>query len=123
MVNKAIIVGRLGHDASARTTADGMVISNFSVATDERRKGEQVTEWHSVVAFGKLAEICNQYLTKGKLVYVSGKIQTRTWDDKDGNRKSRTEIIADEMQMLDSKPDNGGIRKQSDIPAGDSIPF
>jgi single-strand DNA-binding protein len=108
MINKAILVGRLGADPEVRYTPDGAMVTNFRIATDEQWKdknGEKVqkTEWHKVVAFGKLAEICGKYLVKGKLVYLEGRIQTRAWDDKEGVKRYTTEIVASNMQMLDSK--------------------
>ena len=108
MINKAILVGRLGADPEVRYTPDGAMVTNFRIATDEQWKdknGEKVqkTEWHKIVAFGKLAEICGKYLVKGKLVYLEGRIQTRTWDDKEGVKRYTTEIVASNMQMLDSK--------------------
>jgi single-strand DNA-binding protein len=111
MVNKAILIGRLGKDPEVRYTPDGTMITNFNLATDEQWKdktGEKVqkTEWHRIVAFGKLAEICGNYLVKGKLIFVEGRIQTRSWEDKDGVKRYTTEIIASNMQMLDSKGQN-----------------
>lgn len=105
-VNKVILIGHLGRDPETRTTQSGMTVGNFTLATTERFKGEDRTEWHRIVAFGKLAEICGQYLTKGKQVYVEGRLQTRDWEDKDGNKRSTTEIIANEMRMLGSKGDS-----------------
>ena len=106
MINKAILVGRLGKDPEVRYTPDGTMITNFSVATDEQWKdknGEKVqkTEWHRIVTYRKLAEICGQYLHKGSLVYIEGRIQTRSWDDKEGVKHYTTEINASEMKMLD----------------------
>jgi single-strand DNA-binding protein len=111
MVNKAILIGRLGKDPEVRYTPDGTMITNFNLATDEQWKdknGEKVqkTEWHRIVTFGKLAEICGNYLVKGKLIFVEGRIQTRSWEDKDGVKRYTTEIIASNMQMLDSKGQN-----------------
>lgn len=108
MINKVILVGRLGADPEIRYTPDGTMVTNFRLATDESYKnksGERVqrTEWHKIVTFRKLAEICGNYLTKGKLVYVEGRIQTRSWDDKEGIKRYTTEIIASDMKMLDSK--------------------
>ena len=113
MINKAILVGRLGADPEVRYTPDGAMVTNFRLATDEQRKdksGERVktTEWHRIVTFGKLAEICGKYLTKGKMVFVEGRIQTRAWEDKEGNKRSTTEIVASDMRMLDSKGQRGG---------------
>ena len=109
-VNKAIIVGTLGQDPDVKYTTNNNTIVNVSVATNEEWKdkntGEKVkkTEWHRIVVFGKLAEICAQYLKKGGQVYFEGKIQTRKWQDESGNDKWTTEIVANEMQMLGGKP-------------------
>ncbi|MCX5853836.1 MAG: single-stranded DNA-binding protein [Deltaproteobacteria bacterium] len=108
MVNKVLLIGRLGKDPEVRYTPDGMMVTNFSMATDEQRKdknGQKVqrTEWHRIVTFGKLAEICSSYLSKGKLIFIEGRIQSRSWEDKDGNKRTTTEIVAANMQMLDSK--------------------
>ena len=108
MVNKAILIGRLGKDPEVRYTPDGTMVTNFNLATDEQWKdksGEKVqkTEWHRIVTFGKLAEICGNYLVKGKLIFVEGRIQTRSWEDKDGVKRFTTEIVANDMKMLDSK--------------------
>jgi single-strand DNA-binding protein len=111
MVNKVILIGRLGKDPDVRYTPDGTMVTNFTLATDEQRKdknGEKVqkTEWHRIVTFGKLAEICGNYLVKGKLVFVEGRIQTNSWEDKEGVKRFSTEIIASNMRMLDSKGQN-----------------
>jgi single-strand DNA-binding protein len=108
-VNKAILVGRLGRDPETRYTSGGQAVANFTLATDETykdRSGERQkrTEWHRVVLWGKLAEITQQYVKKGMLVYVEGRIQTRQWEDKrDGQKKSTTEIVANVMRMLTSR--------------------
>ncbi len=120
MVNKAILIGRLGKDPEVRYTPDGTMVTNFNLATDEQWKdknGEKVqkTEWHRIVTFGKLAEICGNYLVKGKLIFVEGRIQTRSWEDKDGVKRFTTEIIANNMQMLDSKG-----QAKADEPSSDS---
>jgi len=112
-VNKAILVGRLGRDPETRYTGGGQAVANFSVATDHSykdRNGERQkkTEWHKIVAWGKLAEIVQQYLKKGSLVYIEGRIETREWQDKEGQKRYSTEIIASEMKMLGSKGDGGG---------------
>jgi single-strand DNA-binding protein len=97
-----------------RYTTDGTAVANFSVATsdqwNDKNTGEkrERTEWHRIVAFARLAEICGQYLTKGKQVYIEGKIQTREWEDKDGNRRWTTEIVAQQMQMLGTRGDRSG---------------
>jgi single-strand DNA-binding protein len=107
VVNKAILIGRLGKDPEVRYTPDNKMVTNFNLATDESYKdknGEknQKVEWHKIVTFGKLAEICGEYLKKGKLVFIEGRIQTRSWEDKDGVKRFTTEIIASSMQMLDA---------------------
>lgn len=106
MVNKVILVGRLGRDPETRYTSSGQAVCNFTMATDENfksRSGErqQRTEWHRIVMWGKLAEIAQQYLKKGQLVYIEGRLQTRQWDDKrDGSKKQTTEVVANAMKML-----------------------
>lgn len=113
-INKVILVGRLGRDPEVRSTPSGATVAKFSIATDEKftdRSGERQerTEWHNIVAWAKLAEICGQYLKKGKLVYIEGSLRTDSWDDKEtGQKKYRTEIIARDMQMLDRKGDDEG---------------
>jgi single-strand DNA-binding protein len=114
MINKVILVGRLGKDPEIRSTPQGTSVAKFTVATDEKftdRAGEKQerTEWHNIVAWGKLGEICGQYLKKGKLVYIEGSIRTDSWDDKEsGQKKYRTEIVARDMKMLDRRGDEGG---------------
>ena len=110
-VNKVILVGRLGRDPEVKYTPSGAAVAKFSVATDEvfkDRSGEQQkrTEWHNIVAWNKLAEICGQYLTKGKQVYIEGSIRSRQWEDQAGNKRTSYEIIASRMQMLGSRADN-----------------
>ncbi len=124
-LNKVILIGRLGKDPEMRYTPQGVAVTTFNVATNESykdREGKEVenTEWHRVVAWRKLAEICGQYLKKGSLVYIEGKLKTRTYDDKDGVKKYITETIADQMQMLDSKRDSmgGGERSTSSHDTG-----
>ncbi|HET7214206.1 MAG TPA: single-stranded DNA-binding protein [Terriglobia bacterium] len=109
-VNKVILIGRVGRDPEVRYTSGGAPVANFSVATDESfksRNGEQQqhTEWHKVVAWNKLAEICGEYLTKGKLVYIEGSIRSREWEDQSGNKRTTVEIVARNMQMLGSRSD------------------
>jgi single-strand DNA-binding protein len=106
MINKAILIGRLGKDPEVRYTSDGTMVVNFNLATDEQWKDkdgekQQKTEWHRIVAWGKLAEICGNYLVKGKLVYVEGKITYRSWEDKEGVKRYSTEIVINDMKMLD----------------------
>ena len=137
MINKVILVGRLGADPEVRYTADGAMVTTFRLATDEQWKdksGErtQKTEWHRIVAFRKLAEICGSYLSKGRLVYVEGKLQTRAWEDKEGQKRFTTEIVASNMQILDrgpSKDQDGGTDERMPTNAGteqasdDDVPF
>ena len=114
MINKVILVGRLGKDPEIRSTPQGTTVAKFTIATDEKftdKSGEKQerTEWHNIVAWGKLGEICGQYLRKGKLVYIEGSIRTDSWDDKEsGQKKYRTEIVANTMKMLDRRGDEGG---------------
>lgn len=121
-LNKAMIIGRLGSDPDVRYTQSNTAVATLSVATNERFKDsngefQDRTEWHRVVAWGRLAEICQQYLKKGSLVYIEGPIQTRQWEDKDGQKRYTTEIKALQMTMLDSKgdnlPDNIGAPQES----------
>ena len=112
-VNKAILVGNLGKDPELRYTPSGTAVATFSLATTERYKDrdgnrQEKTEWHNIVAWRQLAEICGKFLHKGKQVYIEGKIQNRSYDDRDGNRRYITEIVADQMQMLGSRDDNQG---------------
>jgi single-strand DNA-binding protein len=104
-VNKVILVGRLGRDPETRYTGGGQAVANFSVATDESYKdknGERQkrTEWHKIVVWSKLAEIAQQYLRKGSLLYLEGRIQTREWQDKEGQKRTTTEIVATNFRML-----------------------
>ena len=113
MLNKVQLIGRLGGAPESKFTPDGMQIVNFSLATDESFKGKdgsrtQKTEWHKIVTFGKLAEICANYLVKGKLIYIEGRIQTRSWEDKEGTKRYTTEIVMSNMQMLEKKGDSNG---------------
>jgi len=106
-LNKVMIIGNLGKDPEMRFTANGSSVATFPVAVSRQvpsGEGErrEETEWFSVVAWNKLAELCNQYLQKGRKVYVEGRLQTRSWDAPDGTKKYRTEVIAQEVQFLDS---------------------
>ena len=107
MVNKVILVGNLGRDPEIRSLPSGQPVASFSVATSRRYKDrdgnrQEQTEWHNIVCFGKQAEIAGQYLTKGKQVYVEGRLQTRSWE-RDGQKHFRTEIVCDNFQMLGSR--------------------
>ena len=115
-VNKVIILGNVGQDPETKFTASGTAIANLSVATSEswkdKQTGQQVdkTEWHRVVAFNRLAEIIGEYVKKGSKVYIEGKLTTRKWQDQGGADRYTTEIVASEMQMLDSRGDNSGAQ-------------
>lgn len=120
-LNKAMIIGRLGQDPEVRYTQSNTAVANMSIATSERYKDKQGewkenTEWHRVVAWGRTAEICQEYLKKGSQVYIEGPIQTRQWEDKDGQTRYTTEIKALTMTMLDSKGDGGGGGNVPDKP-------
>lgn len=104
-LNKVILIGNLGRDPEVRYTGNGTAVANFTLATNERwrdRNGERQerTEWHRIVAWARLAEICAEYLRKGQQIYIEGRIQTREWEDRDGNKRYTTEIVANDMQML-----------------------
>lgn len=101
-INKVILIGHLGRDPEIRYSQSGMAVARFSLATTEKWSGEEKTEWHNVVCFGKLAEIVGEYLSKGRLVFVEGRLQTRSWDDQNETKRYATEIIANVMQMLGS---------------------
>ncbi|WP_305044412.1 single-stranded DNA-binding protein [Geoalkalibacter sp.] len=112
-INKVILVGNLGKDPELRYTPSGVPVATFSLATSERFKNkdgqmQDKTEWHNIVAWRQLAEICGKYLHKGKQVYIEGKIQTRKYQDRDGNDRYITEIVADQMQMLGGRGEEGG---------------
>ena len=126
-VNKVILIGNLGRDPEVRYSPNGGAIANITLATSESWKdkntGEQVdkTEWHRVVFFRRLAEIAGEYLKKGSKVYIEGKLQTRKWQDKDGNDRYTTEVVANEMQMLDSRGGSTSYN-QDETPAAQSTP-
>ena len=112
MINKAILIGNLGADPEIRYTQSGTQVATFNVATTERWRGQdgqmqESTEWHKIVAWARLAEICGEYLQKGSRVYIEGRIQTRKWQDQNGNDRYTTEIIAKEMKMLSPRGDGG----------------
>lgn len=137
MLNKVMIIGNLGRDPEVRTTPSGQNVANFTVATNRKWKDrdgnlQEKTEWHQVVCWGRQAEIAGQYLTKGKLIYVEGRLETRSWEDKThGDKRYRTEIICDNFQMLgrrgDSYEGGGGGGGGQDSGGGsnydDDIPF
>lgn len=144
MINKVILIGNLGKDPEIRYTQSGAAVVNFSIATTERWKGQdgqqqEQTEWHNIVAWKRLAEICSEFLSKGSKVYIEGKLQTRKWQDKDGNDRYTTEIVARDMQMLTPRgagagggsygDNNGSGGGYNDLPpeppsnTGDDVPF
>ena len=142
-INKVILIGRLGSDPEVRYTPSGVAVANFNIATSEEWKdkdsGEKKerTEWHRIVAWRRLGEICGEYLSKGKQVYIEGRLQTRDWEDRDGNKKYTTEIVATDVQFLgtrdsseSAKPRGTSSTSSADFqggpaqgPADDDIPF
>ncbi len=138
-VNKVILIGNLGRDPELRYTQGGQAVANFTLATSERfanKSGEQQerTEWHRIVAWGKTGELCAQYLSKGRSVYIEGRLQTREWEDKEGHKRSTTEIVAQNVTFLGPRtgaPSSAGSgagaepehREPTAPPASDEIPF
>ena len=132
-LNKVMLIGNVGKDPEMRFTPNGSPVTSFSIATNRvfnTPEGEkkQETDWFSVVTWSKLAELCNQYLTKGKLVYVEGRLQTRTWDGTDGQKHSRTEVIANQVIFLDRSGVGGTPEQKSEEPEhepseGGDLPF
>lgn len=132
-VNKVILIGNLGRDPEIRYTQSGQAVTNFTLATNETWKDKdgqkaEKTEWHRIVAWGKLAELCSQYLAKGRTVYIEGRLQTRDWEDKDGHKRQTTEINASTVQFLGGQGDGGQPKhdepNHSAPPAGDDdVPF
>ena len=131
-VNKAILIGNLGRDPELRYTQNGTAVASFTLATTEKSKEKEFTEWHRVVAWGRTAEVCAQYLNKGSKVYIEGRIQTREWE-KDGQKHKTTEIVALNVRFLDAPKQGAGNntpntpRAAADEgpppPDGDDIPF
>jgi len=134
-VNKVILIGNLGKDPELRYTSSGVAVATFSLATNESWKDpegnlQERTQWHNVVAWRKLAEICGEYLKKGGKVYIEGRLQYRNYDDKNGVKRSVTEVVMDEMVMLDSRAasssyDTGSAPSQQEETGGkvDDLPF
>lgn len=118
-INKVILIGNLGQDPEIRYTASGAAVANVNIATSEQWKDKDTgdmqerTEWHRLVFFGRLAEIVGEYLKKGSQVYVEGRLQTRKWQDRDGNDKYTTEIVVNEMQMLGGRGGSGNMGETS----------
>ena len=138
MINKVILIGNLGADPEIRYTQDGTPAASFTVATTETWKDksgakQESTEWHRVTAWRRLAEICGEYLSKGSRVYIEGKLQTRKWQDQNGNDRYTTEIVAREMKMLSPRGAGGAPGStagyggsdsfQEPPPMGDDVPF
>ncbi len=122
-VNRAILVGRLGRDPETRYTSGGQAVCNFTLATDETykdRNGERQkrTEWHRIVVWGKQAEIAQQYLHKGSLIFVEGRIQTRQWDDREGQKRTTVEIVASNFRMLGGRAEGGAMAAGASAGAG-----
>lgn len=113
-LNKAILIGNLGKDPEMRYTPSGAAVCNFSIATTERWKNkdngqlEEKTEWHNIVVWGKQAENCKEYLAKGRMVYIEGRLQTRSWEDKEGHKRYTTEVIAQTVQFLSPRGATSG---------------
>jgi len=128
MVNKVVLIGHVGQDPEVRHLDSGVAVTSFNLATNESYKdknGEKVTqtEWHRVVLWRGLAEVAEKYVKKGELLYIEGRIRTRAWDDKDGNKRYTTEIVADEMKMLGKKSEQGSSDpKESQTQNEDVIP-
>jgi single-strand DNA-binding protein len=128
-VNKVIIVGNLGADPEQKYTQNNTPVTNFRIATTDRwrdRESNELkerTEWHRVVAWGRLGEICAQYLRKGKQVYIEGRLQTRSWEDQDGNKRYATEIVAQTMQMLGRPGDEPGHQVAREAAEGSGRDF
>ncbi len=124
-LNKVLLIGRLGKDPEVRYTPDGAPVANFSLATsefwtDKSGTRQERTEWHNIVAWNKLADLSKRYLAKGRQVYVEGRLRTREWDDKDGNKRRTTEIVASQMVLLGSRPE--GMEAGGGAPAQRSAP-
>jgi len=127
-VNKVVIVGHIGADPETRFTPSGIAVANLNLATNESRKNSEGeyqdhTEWHSCVLFGKRAEFAGEYLKKGQLVYLEGRLQTRSWEDDSGTKKYRTEVIGNEITMLGKKVGTGGSSQERNDTSDDDLPF
>ena len=127
-VNKVVIVGHIGADPETRFTPSGTAVANFNVATNESRKNsdggyQDHTEWHSCVLFGKRAEFAGEYLKRGQLIYLEGRLQTRSWEDDSGTKKYKTEVIGNEITMLGKKVGTGGSSQEGNDTSDDDLPF
>jgi single-strand DNA-binding protein len=127
-VNKVILIGNVGRDPELRYTQSGQAVANFSLATTERfqnRSGEREerTEWHRIVAWGRTAELCAQYLSKGRSAYIEGGLRTREWEDREGQKRRTTEVHVNNVQFLGSpRGESGGARSESSPPRGSGTP-
>ena len=130
-MNKAMVIGNLGNDPEIRYTQSEIPVATFSVASTERWKDsdgdkQERTQWHRVVAWRRLAEVCGEHLHKGNKVYIEGKMQTRKWEDQDGNTRYTTEIVARDLEMIGGRQENAGVPQEGDNtepPMPDDIPF
>lgn len=127
-VNKVILIGRLGTDPEVRYTSNGGAVANFNVATneswtDKSGQKQERTEWHRVVVWGKLAELCGQYLSKGRQAFIEGKLQTRDWTDKEGTKRYTTEVVAQNVQFLGGSSEKGAGSNTSDFAPSSSNEF
>jgi single-strand DNA-binding protein len=126
-VNKVIVIGRLGADPEIRYTSSGSAVANFNVATsenwtDQNNQKQERTEWHRIVAWGRLGEICGEYLAKGRQVYIEGRLQTRAWDDREGNKRYTTEIVATNVQFLGGPGQGADREAPAPQPQADATP-
>lgn len=127
-LNKVMIIGNLGKDPEMRFTASGTPVTSFSIAVNRTYPGSdgerhEETEWFSVVAWNKLAETCNQYLVKGKRVYIEGRLQTRSWEGQDGQKRYRTEVVANDVIFLDSRTAALPGEEEDESLTADELPF
>ena len=126
-LNKVMLIGRVTQDPEVRTTPSGVAVTSYGLATnlywnDQQGQRQEKVEFHNIVAWRKLAEICGQYLHKGSKIYIEGRLQTSSWDDQSGNKRYRTEVIADNMIMLDRKSDSAGASNSYSGPQEQSAP-
>jgi single-strand DNA-binding protein len=129
-INKVMLIGNLGQDPETRALPSGRLVANFSIATNRRFKDkegqlQQQTEWHRVVAYGRTAELSRDYLQKGRQVFVEGRLQSREWQDKEGHKRTTTEVIIENLQLLGSarQDEAPGFEKAESGPDEDGIPF
>jgi len=126
-VNKAILIGNLGRDPEIKYTQSGQAVATFSIATtrkwrDKEGQPQEQTDWHNIVVWGRMAELAKEYLAKGRSVYIEGRIQNRSYDDKDGNKRYISEVVAISMQFLGARPDQAGGQQASQAPPPEQPP-